>query len=491
MNSQLTTAAIGLLAIGLLVLGRLERFQLLRRLTLWLALTATAAVVHFIVLLVIVPDPAVGVTWSWKIVLAALWFLAARIMLVLVLEWLLEQRFNAEVPRLAREVVALAVYLVVAAVLLQVLFLIQVGTLLATSAVITVVIGLALQQTLGNLFAGIGLAWERRLDAGTWLLLDGELGRVEELGWRSLTVRTRLGERIIVPNSTAAQTQLRLLGRGGGPVAVPIRLGVSYRIPPDQAKAVLHDVATGMAEVLPRPVPRILVIEYADSAIVYECRLWTQRPQLRNEIIDTFLTNAWSALARAGMEIPFPQRTLHFAQAATDTDSRLLRAAAFERSLLFAGLPAAATEALAERSRLLRFAPGEPVVREGDASRALYVIADGAAKVERGSKVIGDLARGELFGEMAFLTGEPRAATVRADGALAVVEVDSTALGTVLTDHPNLVDELAARMARRQAELEAAGRTETGIQPRRGLVGMLRASLLRLVGVTRSPDDES
>ncbi len=271
---------------------------------------------------------------------------------------------------------------------------------------------------------------------------------------------------------------------------MPIRLGVSYRVAPDRAKAVLGEVASGMSEVVTRPAPRILVVEYADSAIVYECRLWTQRPQLRNEIVDTFLTNAWSALARAGMEIPFPQRTLHFAQAAPESDSPRQRAAAFERSVLFAGLPAAATEALAAHSRLLRFAPGEPVVREGDASRALYVIADGAAKVERGSKVIGDLVRGELFGEMAFLTGEPRAATVRADGALSVVEVDSAALGTVLADIPNLVDELAARMARRQAELEAAGRTETGIQPRRGLVGMLRASLLRLVGVGQSHTDE-
>lgn len=488
-STVLQAIAIGLLALGLLVLGRLERFQLLRRLTVWLAITAVAAAVQ-VIAEIAAPGSAAGAIAN-EMVLSALAFLAARILLILVLDWLLEQRLDAGMPRLARDVVAMVAYLIVTAILLQTLFAIELGALLATSAVITVVIGLALQQTLGNLFAGIGLAWERRLETGVWLLYDGDLCRVEELGWRSVTLRTRLGERLIVPNADAAQTNLQLLGRGGsGPVAVAIRVGVSYRVPPDQAKAVLLEVATGMPDVLPRPTPKVLTVEWADSAIVYECRLWTNRHQLRNDITDTFLTSAWSALARAGMEIPFPQRTLHFAPPAAESDTPRLREGAFQRSRLFADLPPAATGALAARSRLLRFAPGEPVVREGDASRALFVIADGGARVERGSKTIGTLVRGELFGEMAFLTGEPRAATVRAETALSVVEVDSTALGTVLAEHPALVDELASRMAQRQAELEAAGRTETGIQPRRGLVGQLRAGLLRLVGLSDAPTDD-
>ncbi len=156
MSPMLTTVAIGLLALGLLVLGRLERFPLLRRLTLWLVLTALAATIT--TALELTAPTEIADVWRVRLLTIVLAFLAARIVLVVVLDWLLQQRFESGVPRLAREVVALAVYLLVTAILLQRLFLIQVGTLLATSAVITVVIGLALQQTLGNLFAGIGLA---------------------------------------------------------------------------------------------------------------------------------------------------------------------------------------------------------------------------------------------------------------------------------------------------------------------------------------------
>jgi len=464
----------------LLLLGRLPRFTVLRRLTLWLAATGGAAVAAAVL------DRAAPASrwleWTEIALVFALTFLVARVVLV-ALEWVLEHRVQSGLPHLARQVIALVVYLAAATILLQHVVGFPVGTVVATSAVITIVIGLALQQTLGNLFAGVGLAWEGRLETGTWLMFEDQLVRVEELGWRSLTLRTRLGERLIVPNATVAESRLRLLGLGRGPVAVPIRVGVAYGVPPDLAKRVLLEVATGMPDVLPRPAPKILVVEWADSAVVYECRLWTQRHQLRNELVDTFLTNAHAALARSGMEIPFPQRTVHFAAAAEDPDTLRRRTSAFERSTLFAGLPEDAARSLAGRSRLRRFAPGGPVVREGEESRALYVVAAGGAAVERGGSRIGAVAEGEVFGEMAFLTGEPRAATVRADGPLEVAEVDAGALRAVLEDHPGLVDELAGRMASRQAALQAAGRADTDAAPRRGLFGILRSNLLRFVGM--------
>ena len=65
-----------------------------------------------------------------------------------------------------------------------------------------------------NLFAGLALALEQRLEAGTWVVVDDMPARVEELGWRSLTVRNRLGERLLLPNSEVANSRLRILGRG-------------------------------------------------------------------------------------------------------------------------------------------------------------------------------------------------------------------------------------------------------------------------------------
>lgn len=476
-------------ALVLVVVGRVTRLEVLRRLNGGFALLALALVAQAVVDLA-----GLGGEWpKWTgvAVLLVIGSLAARLVMVAVFEWLLAQRAGVEVPRLARDIVAVAAHLAIVAAVLHSVADVELGGLLATSAVITVVIGLALQETLGTLLSGLALAWEKRLDTGTWVELDGTVGRVEELGWRSTVLRTVLGERILVPNSTVARATLRLLGNGSRPVAVRVMVGVSYQVPPHEVKEVLSAVARDCPGVLPRPRPEILTTDFADSAIVYECRMWTLRPWSDSFVRDPFLTRAYTALQRAGMEIPFPQRTLHVAPRSRPTDTAAAVRSVLESSPVFAGLHEQAVATLAERSRTLRFAPGEAVVLEGDASRALYLLATGTVAVEAKGVEVGALESGNVFGEIAFLTGKPRSATVRAKTALEVVEVDAEALRALLADHAELAEQLAERMARRMDRLEAAEARAATPRERRGLVAALREGLLRLVGGGRPPDPES
>lgn len=463
----------------LAVLGRASRLTVLRELSAPMAVTAISAGIRALL-------GAFEVAEGWLSGASAMVFLAlawilVRATVMILFEWLLAQRLGVELPRLARQVVALLLYLVTATAVLKVILDIELTALVATSAVVTVVIGLALQQTLGNLFAGLALAMEQRLEAGTWVVVDDMSARVEELGWRSLTVRNRLGERLLLPNSEVANSRLRILGRGDRPVAISIMVGVAYRHPPDEVAAVLRGVAEDLPDAVPRPAPKVMVRAFADSAIEYECRLWTTRPWQVNDLRSTFLTRAWAALDRAGMEIPFPQRTLQFAAPAPAADPIARRVGAIAASKIFSGLPGEAVDRLAGRSRWLRFAPGEAVVREGEASRALYVVVGGGAAVTAAGRELGQLTAGEVFGEMAFLTGEPRRATVRARDALDVVEIDSAALTALLEEHHELADELAHRMASRRLDDHPDERPSEPSQ-RGGLVGLLRDRLLRLVG---------
>ncbi len=481
-----------LLAIGVLLvvlLGRMTRLELLRRFSPGLTLLSAALIGVAVADLADVPD--IWNKWALSVLTIVIGYLVARIVLLVVFEWLLAQRAGIEVPRLARDILAVAVYAAIAAVVIHKIVDIDLGGLLATSAVITVVIGLALQETLGTLLAGLALTWERRVETGVWLEVDGHVGRVEELGWRSTVLRTVLGVRILVPNSSIARTSLRLLGDGTRPVAVAVMVGVSYKAAPHEVKAVLTAVADDIPTVLPRPRPEILTREFADSAIIYECRLWTLRPWSDGAVRDPFLTRAYVALQRAGMEIPFPQRTLHVAPRRRQTDMLPGVVAALGRCPLFSGLSPAALELLAQHSHQLRFAPGEAVVRKDDASRALYVIAAGQVTVEVGGVTVGSLEAGNVFGEIAFLTGKPRTATVRAAAALDAVEIDSDALRALLADHPELATQLAERMARRQDDLDAAATAASTPRERRGLVASLRESLLRLVGSGRDPGSSS
>ena len=465
-----------ILALGL----RASSLQRLRPLTLPLVLTAAAALAHLLAEKV-AGDPDL-IRWTSVALMLALGYLIARGCLMLVFDWVLVRRIGLTPPRLMREVVALIVYLGLGAIILRAMG-VEVTGLIATSAVITVVVGLALQQTLGNLLAGLALAWEQRLTIGTWVELDGVVGVIEQTGWRSLVARTRLGERILVPNSDVGSARVKILGSGERPVAVPIRLGVAYATPPDAAKEVFRKVAAGMLPVLENPPPRILTVEFADSAVIYECRLWTNTPWCRDDLSDEFLTRAHAALAREGMEIPFPQRTLSRLRSKEPTDTVERRREAMTSGELFCDIPEEALDALAENSRLRRFAPGESVIRDGEDSTAFYLVASGSAAVVQDRKEIARVESGDFFGEMAFLTGTVRTATVRAsESALEVIEIDDSSLRSLLENHTELAEHLAEKMAARQLEGEAL-RDETGalISPA-GLVGQFRKHLLRIVG---------
>lgn len=461
---------------------RAEPLRRMRALTLPLVLTAIAALAHFVA--AAVPFDGGVVRGTEVALVMALGFLVARGCLLLIFEWVLIKRMGVTPPRLMREVLALLVYLALALLILRSMD-VEITGLVATSAVITVVVGLALQQTLGNLLAGLALAWEQRLVPGTWVELDGEVGLIEETGWRSLVARNRRGERVLVPNSDVGAARVTILGDGSRPVAVAVPVGLAYAVPPDAAKRVLLEVAGDTPGVVAEPPPRILTSEFADSAVVYECRLWTLTPWGRDDLGDAFLTRAHAALARAGMEIPFPQRTLHRAKAVEPPDTLPRRRAALAACELFAGAPGEALDALAESSRLRRFAPGEAVVREGEASTALYLVAAGDAVVRQRGRELARVGAGDVFGEMAFLTGSPRAATVRAsEAALEVVEIDETGLQSLLADRADLAGQLAEKMAVRQLQVEEL-RDETGalISPA-GLVTQFRKHLLRIVGLS-------
>ncbi len=471
---------VGGAAFAVLVFGRLVRSRVLRHLSGALALLGLTAVARWAVL-----TTKVGghwELWSGVAVLLALGYLLAKLALLVVFEWLLAQRMRIVVPRLARDVIALLLYVLIAATVLRYGLDMNVGGLLAGTAVVTVVVGFALQETLGALLAGLALAWEQRFEAGSWVEVDGVVGKVEELGWRSLLLRTRLGEQVLIPNSQVARARARLYGEGEQAIAVPVRLGVAYGVPPHAVKEVLELVAADITAVLTEPAPQVLVREFAESAVQYECRLWTHEPWRAADLTDTFLTRAHAALGRAGMEIPFPQRSVRLVADRPSEYPEQPSRDALASCTLFAGLPEDAIALLATTARWQVFAPGETVVREGDASRALYVVARGEVVVVHAGQEVARVGAGEVFGEMAFLSGAPRAATVRAGGALAVVEVDSRALGGLLMERRHLAEELANRMAARQQELVAREAIAGAPVPTKGLAGYLLERLLRLVG---------
>lgn len=321
--------------------------------------------------------------------------------------------------------------------------------LLASSAVVAVVLGFALQETLGNVFSGITLQLGKPFAPGDWVRSGSHLGRVQGISWRSTTVITRANEKLEIPNATLAKDLV--INYSNGIVADEISIGLSYEAPPNYVREVVLEALHDVPGVLQSPPPDIYTWEYADYAVRYRIKYWVGDYADVERVHDAVTTSLWYLLRRKAIEIPYPIRTFR-----TQTQSAITNGAEdFERQIMtdlrqidfLRDLRDDELRLLLPGVTVLKFGAGEVIVREGDQGDSLYMIRRGAVAVfatgGEGKQVhLRDLAPPAFFGEMALMTGEPRTATIRARADAELLEVGRDAFTELFKSHP----ESAARM---------------------------------------------
>jgi small-conductance mechanosensitive channel len=184
---------------------------------------------------------------------------------------------------------------------------------LASAGIVAVAVGLAAQDALGNLFAGISILADTPYKLGDYIVLDGkERGRVTKIGIRSTRILTRDDIEIIVPNSAIASS--KIVNESGGPSIrqrMRIPVGVAYGSDPDQVKEILLGVVKGHKDVSKFPEPWVRFSAFGDSSLDFEIRCWINEPEKRGRVLDAVNSGVYKALGEAGVEIPFPKRDLY------------------------------------------------------------------------------------------------------------------------------------------------------------------------------------
>jgi small-conductance mechanosensitive channel len=183
-------------------------------------------------------------------------------------------------------------------------------SLLTTSAVLTAVIGLALQNTIANIFAGLALHLDRTLGINDWVKVGEKVGRIAEVKWRSTLLWTEDGDLLVVPNGHLLDAEVLNLSRPDNVQREEITVGFHYRHPPNDVKPILLDAARSAPGVLTDPAPDCILVDFADSAITYKLRYWIKDYTHHATIESDVRTQVWYAAQRAGLEIPFPIRTV-------------------------------------------------------------------------------------------------------------------------------------------------------------------------------------
>ena len=365
-------------------------------------------------------------------------------------------------PKLLLDILRLILVLIGACFVVSGVWKQDLSGLLTALGVSSIVLGLALQNTLDNVMVGIAVLFERPFQVGDWITVGAITGEVMEMNWRSVRVRTRSRDLVVIPNSVIGKETLINISRPTRAHAESHVLGFSYDDPPNKVKRVILSVVRSTRGVLADPAPAVRTKNYAAYSIEYQVRFFIDDYPKVQEINDEFMTRVWYAAKRNGLSIPFPTNTNFEIRHDAPVIVPKYRPVDVLNSVpVFVPLSPEELEQLSHDCERFDFGRGERVVHQGDAGDAMYVVLEGTAIVtirtgDDAEREVARLSRGEFFGEMALLTGDPRTASVTAVDDLAVLAIHKEALQSMLTRRPGLATEMAEIVEARRQGLRLA-----------------------------------
>ena len=327
--------------------------------------------------------------------------------------------------------------------------------IVATTAVAAVVIGFALQDTLGNFFAGLAIQIEKPFRVGHWVTIGGIDGIVKEVTWRATKIRTKAGNFVIVPNSAVGKDTITNYSEPTRDTRVEVEVGVSYDTPPNEVKSVIRQALQGEPLITSEPA-EVLLVDFAASAITYRVRVWTTDFAADERIRDRVRSRIYYAFRRHAISIPYPIQVQMDADRAGAAPADAARARSFDGVDILAALTDEQRAELAGASRWLLYPAGQAIVTEGEAGDSMFVLARGEASVTLAQTdgTVATLGAGAFFGEMSLLTGDARSATVTALTDCELIEVGADAFRRVVLADAAIVERVAAAVETRRAELE-------------------------------------
>lgn len=401
----------------------------------------------------------------WLVLLSGLGYASIRVINALLFDFAFRLRQGYEAPTLVRNIFTLVAFVILFVIIFNKLYQeVNLGALFTTSAIFGVIIGLALQDTLGNFFAGISLHADRPFQVGDVVVLGQQqlTGVVEGITWRAIKIRTFQNHIVLVSNSSAAKESIEVCPREN----LNARLVFFNTLYTDSPAKTIHIVREAIREaenISVKITPIVRIRNLGDNGIDYEVKYWLEDYAKYNDTDALVRQLVWYALRRANITFAFPTRTLHVErrgpvpQASGPQKEVIERLSAVD---IFAPLSNEETEKLAGGAVRHVFAQGELVIRAGDQGASMFVVHSGRVQVQvsEGGKQrpVAVLSEGAFFGEMALFTGEPRTANVVALEETEVLEIGHAAMKHLFETNPDLAESISWTIAERRAGLEAS-----------------------------------
>lgn len=372
-------------------------------------------------------------------------------------------------PRVLHGFILAVIYLVVFFALLKARLGVNIGPFLTTSAILTAILGLALQGVLGNILAGLSLHFTRAFGRGDWVKVGEVEGVVQETNWRETRVLDRSSNIVVFPNSAMASAVVTNFALPDPRTAIRIPIKLGSEASPAKVLAILKEAARESADVARDPAPTAYLLSYDETGISYLAKFWIVDFGRRFTIATEVGRLIWAKFRREGIEVPVsvaekveevigalkPGERAAGAAAIVERNLRDLGGSAFLRVQAGerAGEPVLSEAEMRELAGLVvraQFLKGEILFRQGDRGVNCYLVAAGKVRgtidTTEAGKVFStafEVGPGGIVGEMSLFTGMPRTATVVVDEEAELLEIRAEAFAGLLARNEKLAEAAA------------------------------------------------
>ncbi|PID27975.1 MAG: hypothetical protein CR982_04880 [Candidatus Cloacimonadota bacterium] len=362
---------------------------------------------------------------------------------------------RVKTPKIIHDIILLVIYIFVFFTILKAQLGIDLTPIVTTSAVVSMVIGLALQDTLTNFIAGLMIHVEKPFNITDWVSINNTEGKVIEINWRTTKVLTFNNDFLIIPNNSIIKNEMVNYNFPSTRHVLPLNIGASYDAPPSKVKSVILDILKSCDDVLRFPNPIIRLTSYDDFSINYEIRVWIDDYGKKKLIEDSVLSKIWYAFNREGIKIPFPIRDVYHHtpnKESNDNNSDALKLKLLSDVDIFSSLSVEDLKSLSSKSKFVEYGVEEYIFMQGDEGSSLFIVSKGSVEVIINNNPVATLSKGNFFGEMSLLTGENRSGSVRVVDDVQIMEITKEDLSFYLNKEPNLVSSISEILAARERD---------------------------------------
>ena len=379
-----------------------------------------------------------GVEVAW-------WLLAGRVAVGLARLFVVLKNRPRE-TRIVSDLVSGVVYVGTVLAIVAIGFSLPVRGLLATSGVIAIVLGLALQSTLSDVFSGIAVGLERPYRAGDIIWVEGGIeGRVVQVNWRSTEIGTVQNTIATVPNSVIAKARLINYSAPTVSRGVSVKIRLDARADPERCLQVLSAAVQACNLPLPEPAPGVACIGLEGDGVQYEISFSIAKSELLVAARTEIYRRVHRHLRYAGIALAVPGRQR------LSSDQPTL-ATILAESDLFGAVEAGQRHRLAQHFTAVHLQSGEILMHRDEVPEALFVIASGTVEISRteaeGEHVFHRLGPGETLGATGLITNSPSQAMAAAATPVRAYRLGHEDIASAIEAEPGLTAGLEALVSR-------------------------------------------